>query len=149
MTPAEQMLTLLEHTQQEMTVSLDELSRRAGNVLRHGLMATDTVMGGYGRYPLSYVIKQVTRSYHNLQGDVDRYKAKKRAIRQSDKPRQQKRRELDALEKTTLASLGAKVRAARNKKRMARGKEGHGVTRRDIRTAKRSLYGTTFGTRVV
>lgn len=142
MTPAEQTLTLLETCQQDMH-HLDELRRQAGAVTRHTLALTGPI--GYG---IQNIIKLVTRSHHELAGDVERYRQRRRAIRQdSRKTSQQKRREIDALEKATVRNLGAKVRAARNKKRLARGRGAKAVTRRDVRTAKRSLYGTAFGTR--
>jgi hypothetical protein len=139
--PAQYTLALLEAVNAEQ---MNEISRRTGNVLR---VASRAIPMSYG---LVGLIKAVTRSYHNLEGDVKRYRLKKKAIRQDpNKTQQQKRREIDALEKATVASLGAKVRAARNRKRMHRGRGAKPTTRRDVRAAKRAIYGTTFGSRVL
>ena len=123
---------------------LHEISRRAGNVLRHAV-----TLGDPRTYALRGLAKLIVRSYHNLEGDVARYKQKKKAIRQDKtKTREQKRREIDALERQTLHLLSSKVRQERNKKRLAKGRATKNITKRDIRTAKRAVYGTPFGTRV-
>lgn len=132
MTPAEQLLRQLESVQ-----SLDEAPR--SNWMRNvSTLGTSAV--------ISSLVSQVTKRYHNLEGDVHRFRQKKKAIRASEKPRDQKRREIESLEKQFAQQLGAKIRQQRDRMRRAKGKTARGTTqKRDVRTAKRALHGNPFG----
>lgn len=128
MTPAEQLLS-----------QLDQLQERRGDLAR-GMVT----LGGSS--VIQGLVRQVTQRYHNLQGDVNRFRMKKKEIRRSAKSKEQKKHEIDALEKQFAQQLGAKIRQQRDRARQIRGKAGHVITkRRDLRTARRALHGNPFG----
>lgn len=157
-----------ERVLEEDGESINEISRRAGNVIRgsynyvlgpvstlaHGIAqgssphdtvdkVSQALTGSAMKGGLVAAIKHHVRTKYDLHHHIADYHAAKRDIRASTRmTRQQKTDALDGLEKHTLKTLAAQVHKVRqqNVQSTSPGKS--------IRSGKRAIYGTTFGTRV-
>lgn len=135
--------------------AIPQVSRRTGNVLRTAGHFSPLLLHkppGLG-YIGAGITKGIVRHHHGLKSHIADYKATKKSIRKNGMLRpHEKRAQLDTLEKDTLHKIATKVGQQRDASRVAAGKytkRDAGPTKRDVRTAKRSVYGSLAGTRVI
>lgn len=131
----------------------EKVLKHLDEILPAPLIGAGVVMGAYVARREYETAKRVlagkTRAKYGLEHDIARYRTERHRIQQSGKPMLQRLEDQEALEKRTVTLMANKIRAQRNREAKAQGKPRvvGGPVKKDIRTAKRGMYGTFGGHR--
>lgn len=135
MTPAEQVLKRLDEIEPGILIGLGAVA--AGHILKSEYDTSKRMLAGK------------TRARYGLEHDIAQYRIERDRIDKSGKSMVDRADAHDALERRYINMMANKIRTQRNREAKAKNQPRivGGPAKKDIRTARRGLYGTFGGHR--